>query len=521
MIALCREPGKNTLKSVPKNMAIAYVRSTVAGRSNNKSATAMAAYRSGSIIVDRASGKVHDYTKKLGVDHSAILSPLATTDANKWLTDRAKLWNRVEAGEKRYDAQLAREIVIAIPRELDRDDQIDLIREYVQSSFVDRGMIADINMHHLDGDNPHAHVMLTMRQLQIDGQGIVSFGNKDRTWNDKNLYKRQKLEWGKTANRYLQKAGFAVRIDSRSYEEQGIERIPQVHLGVAVAAMKAKGIPTEHGDKYDRIATANSQILAEINASELIIGDLEQRLAALVTDPTISENTVVTTDFEVAPRKRDREQERKDADLLLVAGEYPDLKKTPEYQAAAQRSKERYQAHLRSNPKPTPPPPKPEPQIKKWEPTRTQDTAPNLTRSIEELADRLGSSFELDSYTISICDDRIDIVYADALALTIDEQQTRLIGDRPKHTIDQHERGLTKAIVLELDRLKIDEAKQLADQQIDREYQAVEQQSIQPEREIEQEQSDNIDFSDDDVSVNFGASSPDWDRDRYPNPHSR
>jgi ATP-dependent exoDNAse (exonuclease V) alpha subunit len=303
----------------------------------------MAAYRSGSIIVDRAFGKVHDYTKKLGVYHSEILSPLVAIDANKWLIDRAELWNRVEAGEKRYDAQLAREIVIAIPRELDRDDQIDLVREYIQSSFVDRGMVADINIHHLDGDNPHAHVMLTMRQLQIDEQGVVSFGNKDRAWNDKNLYKRQKLEWDKTANRYLEKAGFAVRIDSRSYEEQGIERIPQVHLGVAVAAMKAKGIPTEHGDKYDRIATANSQILAKIQESELAIRDAEQRLAALVTHPGIPKTTIVTTDLGVAPRgKRDREQERKDADLLMVAGEYPDLKNTPEYRAAAQRSKDRY-----------------------------------------------------------------------------------------------------------------------------------------------------------------------------------
>jgi MobA/MobL family len=503
-------------------MAIAYVRSTVAGRSNGKSATAMAAYRSGSIIVDRASGKVHDYTKKLGVDHSEILSPLVANDANKWLTDRAELWNRVEAGEKRYDAQLAREIVIAIPRELDRDDQIDLIREYVQSSFVDRGMIADINIHHLDGDNPHAHVMLTMRQLQIDEQGVVSFGNKDRAWNDKSLYKKQKLEWDKTANKYLEKAGFDVRIDSRSYEEQGIERIPQVHLGVAVAAMKAKGIPTGHGEKYDRIATANSQILAKIRESELAIRDAEQRLAALVTHSGIPKTTIVTTDLGVAPReKRDREQERKDADLLLVAGEYPDLKNTPEYQAAAQRSKARYQAYLRSNP-PIPRPPKPEPQIKKWEPTRTQDTAPDLTRSIEELADRIGSNFELDSYTISICDDRIDIVYEDALALTIDEQQTRLIGERPQHTIDQHERAIIKAIYLELDRLKIDEAKQLADQEIAREYQAVEQQqTIQLEDEIDHEQSENIDFSDDDPDIAFGASSPDWDRDRYHNPYSR
>ena len=117
------------------------------------------------------------------------------------------LWNRVEASEKRYDAQLTREMIIAIRRELDRDNQIALVREYAQTTFVDRGMIADINLHHLDGDNPHAHVMLTMRELKIDEQGIVSFGNKDRTWNDKKLIEIQKKEWEILTNQYLDRAG--------------------------------------------------------------------------------------------------------------------------------------------------------------------------------------------------------------------------------------------------------------------------------------------------------------------------
>jgi ATP-dependent exoDNAse (exonuclease V) alpha subunit len=148
-------------------VAICFVRAKVIGRSGGRSATAAAAYRSGEKIVDRATNKTHDYTKKQGIDYSEILTPIAATAQNEWLTDRSELWNRVEATEKRYDAQLAREMIIAIPRELERSDQINLVREHVQTSYVDRGMIADINLHHLDGDNPHAHVMLTMRKLQI------------------------------------------------------------------------------------------------------------------------------------------------------------------------------------------------------------------------------------------------------------------------------------------------------------------------------------------------------------------
>ena len=258
-------------------MAICFVRANIVSRGGGGSAAAAAAYRSGEKIRDEATGKTHDYTKKQGVDHSEILSPIAATPGNEWLTDRSKLWNRVEAVEKRYDAQLAREMIIAIPRELDRANQINLVREYVQTTFVDRGMIADINIHHLDGTNPHAHVMLTMRELKIDERGIVSFGNKDRSWNDKKLLETQIKEWSDSANQYLDRAGIDTRIDSRSYAEQGVSRIPQIHLGKNVTAMRRQGIPTERGDLYDQIDKANEDIRAQLETiyqAEVAIRDL-------------------------------------------------------------------------------------------------------------------------------------------------------------------------------------------------------------------------------------------------------
>jgi MobA/MobL family len=267
-------------------VAICFVRAKVIGRSGGKSVTAAAAYRSGKKIVDRATNKTHDYSKKTGIDHSEILTPLAATGKNEWLTDRSALWNRVEASEKRYDAQLAREMIIAIPRELERSDQIALVREHVRSSYVDRGMVADINLHHLDGDNPHAHVMLTMRELKIDEQGTVSFGNKDRTWNDKKLLETQIKEWEVVANQYLERAGLDTRIDSRSYEEQGIARIPQIHLGKNVTAMRRQGIPTERGNLYDQIERANHDIrqnLEKIYQAEGAIRNIES--ARLDTEP--------------------------------------------------------------------------------------------------------------------------------------------------------------------------------------------------------------------------------------------
>jgi hypothetical protein len=292
-------------------VAICFVRANIISRSGGKSATAAAAYRSGEKIVDELTRKTHDYTKKQGIDHSEILSPITAIDRNYWLKDRAELWNRVEASEKRSDAQLAREMIIAIPRELDRAEQIALVREHVQSSYVDRGMIADINLHHLDGDNPHAHVMLTMRELKIDEQGIVSFGNKDRSWNDKKLLETQIKEWEVITNQYLGRAGIDTRIDSRSYEEQGIPRIPQIHLGKNVTAMRRQGIPTERSDLYDQIDRANEDIRQQLE----VIYQAEGTIRDLGKDETSSQHSEVNEPKSQEPSP-DFERTRSDLESL-------------------------------------------------------------------------------------------------------------------------------------------------------------------------------------------------------------
>ena len=245
-------------------MAIYHHSATVVKRSGGKCSTAAAAYRAGEEIFDLRTGTTYDYTRKKGIDHSEIITPDIPTPGNDWLTDRAQLWNKVEATEKRHDSQLAREINIAIPTELDRNTQIALVREYVKTNYVNRGMVADVNFHHLQSNNPHAHIMLTMRDLIItDGQ--VQFGNKNRDWNSKDLLIEQRKSWEVLTNQYLVEAGYDnVRIDCRSLEEQGIERIPQIHLGANVTAMRSKGIPTDRGDHYDQIEKANEQIRADL-----------------------------------------------------------------------------------------------------------------------------------------------------------------------------------------------------------------------------------------------------------------
>ena len=132
---------------------------------------AAAAYRSGSRFTDKRTGLDHNYTAKRDVEHSEIVAP---DNAPAWMRDREKLWNSVEMVEKRRDAQLCREIEVALPRELTTDRHIELVREFVQTEFVDHGMIADFNIHNgraRDGnEQPHAHILLTTPRA--NGRGI-------------------------------------------------------------------------------------------------------------------------------------------------------------------------------------------------------------------------------------------------------------------------------------------------------------------------------------------------------------
>ncbi len=212
-------------------MAIYHFSGKVLSRSQGHSAVAAAAYRSASIMLDEACDLLLDYTNKNHVVHTEILLP---DEAPEWMADREKLWNAVEKNETRKDAQLAREFVAALPKELSLAQNIELIREFVTAEFVNLGMVADVCIHNgVDKHGkpqPHAHIMLTMRKIKKDG-----FGLKIRQWNQKLLLNRWRQSWSEFANLHLAKHDFDVRIDHRSYSEQGISLIPQNKIGTPSA----------------------------------------------------------------------------------------------------------------------------------------------------------------------------------------------------------------------------------------------------------------------------------------------
>jgi len=245
-------------------MAIFHARMQVIGRSTGRSAVAAAAYRAAERLHDERQGRDHDFTSKAGVVHSEIMLPPGAPE--RW-QDRAILWNEVETTEKRKDAQLAREMEFSIPRELSQPEAVRLARDFVAEQFVSRGMVADVNVHWAtagDGEaQPHAHVMLTMREAGPDG-----FGPKAREWNSRELYEGVRERWAALANERLAEQGHDARIDHRSYAEQGIPLEPQHKIGPAGARRAERGEDAERAAEHDAIARRNGeQIAADPNVA--------------------------------------------------------------------------------------------------------------------------------------------------------------------------------------------------------------------------------------------------------------
>ena len=286
-------------------IAIYHCSIKIVSRGKGKSAVAAAAYRSGEKLTNEWDGLTHDYTKKGGVVHSEILLPAHAPPA---FSDRSTLWNSVELSEKSNNAQLAREVEIALPVELSREEQTRLVREYCSSQFVSKGMIADFNLHDTGGGNPHAHILLTMRPLDEKGAWLPKSkkeyvldenGEKIRLpsgryktrkvdlvdWNNRENAEVWRRAWADLANEFLAQNNRPERIDHRSYERQGIEQIPTVHVGVSATQMEKKGIVTERGEMNRNIKAAN-RILREIR--RLVrglkdwIAELKERKATLL-----------------------------------------------------------------------------------------------------------------------------------------------------------------------------------------------------------------------------------------------
>ena len=253
----------------------------IVSRSKGESVIAKAAYNARDKLKDDYYGKTHDYSKKDDLVFSKIFLP---EHIPKEFSKREYLWNEVEKIEKSKNSQLARNLLFTLPRELNEEDRIKLISEFIEENFTSKGMIADCNIHNpTASDNeeqPHDHILLTLREINeqgnwkakskkeyiLDENGekikLKSGNYKSRKvnlndWNEPDKAKEWRENFSKKANEYLARNNIDKRIDPRTFGEQGREELPQVHLGTASFQMEKKGIQTERGNHNRKITAFN------------------------------------------------------------------------------------------------------------------------------------------------------------------------------------------------------------------------------------------------------------------------
>lgn len=254
-------------------------------RGKSKSAVASAAYISCEKIKNEWDGVTHDYHNKKGLLHSEIFLP---ENIPKEFQNRSFLWNSVELNEKASNAQLARNFIIALPKELSFEENKKLITEFIQENFVSKGMIADLAIHDESNEgnkNIHAHIMTTLRPINEKGQWqakskkeyilddegnkILNKNGKPKTrkieltdWNDRGNAEKWRESFARICNQYLEKNNLGKRVDHRSFERQGVDEIPTIHLGASANALERKGIETDKGNINREIKKHNSLVKA-------------------------------------------------------------------------------------------------------------------------------------------------------------------------------------------------------------------------------------------------------------------
>ena len=252
----------------------------IISRGKGKSAVASAAYISGEKIKNEWDGVTHDYTRKEKVLVKNIILP---DHIPKEFNDRSTLWNKVEMAEKNSNAQLARQFIIGLPKELTLSENKNLVERFIKENLTSQGMIVDYAIHNESQDkngNIHCHIMTIMRPinekgeflakskkeyiLDEKGEKILSKNGKPKTrkvelttWNDKGNVEKWRENFSDLCNECLAKNNIEKRVDHRSFKRQGIKQIPTIHLGASASAMERKGIRTEKGDINREIKKQN------------------------------------------------------------------------------------------------------------------------------------------------------------------------------------------------------------------------------------------------------------------------
>jgi ATP-dependent exoDNAse (exonuclease V) alpha subunit len=273
-------------------MAIYHCNKSEVRRSKGQNAVAASSYISRSKLqfftTDRKTGEkrtvTYNFSSKKGLVHSVILAPEGSPS---WVYDRQELWNRAESSETRENAETARKLTIALPKELTQQQNTELTEHFASECLVSHGMIADINIHYDNPNNPHAHIQMTTRKLLRLENGEVIFGEKGRDWGRRNFlyYYRENVAY--FINQYLEKYGHLAKVSHLSHKARGIDLIPTIHEGTAWYI------------KDSKLKLANVQILKENAAKirediELVFQKLSINKPVFTKEDIAIDTTIVT-----------------------------------------------------------------------------------------------------------------------------------------------------------------------------------------------------------------------------------
>ncbi len=299
-------------------MALYHFHVSQVRRSAGQSSVAAAAYRAGERLEDHYYGDVADYTAKGGVICTEIMAPDYVPE---FFYNREFLWNSVEEVEHHPKAQLAYSFDFALQNEFSIEENIEMARRFVRENFVAKGMVADVAIHNPDKKggipNPHVHVMCPIRPMNEDG----TWGEKQRReylfedgkpvldakgkqkynavpttdWNRPEVLEEWRKAWADLVNAEFEKRGMPERIDHRSYVDQGIALIPQVHEGPRVQAMEAKGIVTQKGELNRWIKEINKGIKSLSKQVLEIISNISELMRLIAEKETeVKQSDLVT-----------------------------------------------------------------------------------------------------------------------------------------------------------------------------------------------------------------------------------
>ena len=291
-------------------MAIYHMQAKVVSRGSGRSAVAASAYMSCSRMYNDYDGIQHDYTRKHGLIYQEVmLPPMAPSEWN----DREQLWNAVEETEKTKDSRLAREFVVALPVELDKDSNISLLQDFIKKNFVDMGMCADFAIHDTDGHNPHAHILLTVRPLNENGtwqyktekeylcikdgeeKGYERIDKHPKSsrygrqnpiseqWNSDEQLCIWRANWADAVNKMLARNQINATIDHRSFADQGITEQPTIHEGYIAQNMEKNGIIADRCE-INRQIRADNKMLRELKAKVVKLAEAVEKSIPIIAE---------------------------------------------------------------------------------------------------------------------------------------------------------------------------------------------------------------------------------------------